>query len=51
MKAENQPFGVDSIADYTHLCNWSELIDGGGLYHIGDEVTPIYSIISLDVHI
>ena len=49
MKAENQPSGVDSIADYTRL--WSELIDRGGLYHIGDEVTPSYLIISLDVHI
>ena len=47
MKAKEQPSGVDSLSDYTRL--WSELIDRGGLYHIGDEVRPRYSFVYINL--
>ena len=36
MGANDQSVSVDTFSDYTTL--WSELIDGGGLYHVNDEV-------------
>ena len=47
MKASHQPGDVDSLADYTR--SWSDLIDRGGLYHIGDEVARLFEAIEMVV--
>ena len=39
VQAVDQPGEPESVLEYTRL--WSELIDRGGVYHIGDKVSVL----------